>query len=104
MNSPISSTDYFVNFLEKCIRHFTVIQDNYEVFQTEFEKIKEFVNKSDSQTLKQKFRFLLEVPEHSKTEDSKNLQEKRINQEVVRKQLVSIKCLTLIAIHLSRTN
>ena len=96
--------EYFIEFLEKCIRHFSIIQDNYDEFQNEFEKIKRFVNQSDSQILRQKFGFLLNTEKFLKNGKTKKNLGPNINHEHVKKQLKSLKYLTLIAIHLSKNN
>lgn len=95
--------DYFIQFLQKSIRHFNIIKENYDEFQTEFEKIKDFVNRCDSQILRSKFDFLL-----SPTNFDLNLRESHhssaLNYAHMKTQLRSIKYLTLIVMYLSRAD
>ena len=96
MNSLDLSENYFINFFEKTIRHFEILNLSYNDFETEFTKTQNFVINSDSQILKQKFRFLL--PDFL-DKPSKNM----INFPQLREEIKSIKCLLSILIHLSKS-
>jgi hypothetical protein len=103
MESPDCPMDYFVQFLKKSLRHFNILKENYEEFQVEFEKIKEFVNNCDSQILRSKFQFLLSPtkvrPELTEECPSKT---RALDYSQMKTQLRSIKYLTLIVMYLSK--
>ena len=103
MESINYSMDYFIQFLRKSVRHFNIINENYEEFQSEFEKIRGFISSSDSSILKKKFGFLLS-PKNFETCLQKPKDSNQLDYKHMKLQLRSIKYLTLIVMHLSKNN
>lgn len=113
MNNLGSSVEYFIGFLEKCIRHFNILKCNYSEFEDEFSKIRAFVNQSDSKILRRKFGFLLmNHGEISEASDLSNLnlalndipETGTIDSSNLKVQLRILKQITLMAIHISKVN
>lgn len=103
MESLNCSLDYFILFLEKSIRHFNIIRENYDEFQNEFEKIRSFVSSCGSSVLRQKFNFLLSSDDSPSRALSVPTPDD-LNYQQMKAQLRSIKYLTLIVMHLSESN
>ena len=104
MESLNYSLDYFVHFLKKSITHFNIIRENYNEFQSEFDKIREFVSQSDSQIIKKNFEFLLSPQKDNLILKNDATSNNKLNYAQMKNQLKSIKYLTLIVMHLSKNN
>ena len=92
------STEHFTEMLERCIRHFNVLNENYDVFRSEFHKIRNLIKNSNSQFLKKKFSFLL--PSENKINSEKEEKSFQID-DYIEKFIKSMKMITIIGIHLS---
>lgn len=94
MNSMQLSDEYFIDFLQKCVRHLDILRTNYANFEAEYSKAQHFIATCDSQILRQKFRFLLKEDARTRSADS-------IDSDQLRLGLKSIRHLLRIIIHLS---